>query len=164
MAFTPKAISPASKSTTCGVGPYSIVIRRSQPRMEANQVLNFTGGPYKHTNYRPKQRSCSRTRRGCASTGGGASGGLRVTAKRWSIWARANWAWTRSNSPAASDLPMTPIRAKGAKRHHLLKACPHQTPRSTKLIGGESTNDRTVRAEREIPCERRVYRGIGLYR
>lgn len=35
-----------------GVGPYSMYPRTSA--MEANQVLNFTGGPYKHENYRAK--------------------------------------------------------------------------------------------------------------
>ncbi len=37
-----------------GVGPYSMYPRTSA--MEANQVLNFTGGPYKHQNYRAKAR------------------------------------------------------------------------------------------------------------
>lgn len=37
-----------------GVGPYSMYPRTSA--MEANQVLNFTGGPYKHKNYRAKVR------------------------------------------------------------------------------------------------------------
>ena len=35
-----------------GVGPYSMYPRTSA--MEANQVLNFTGGPYKHEHYRAK--------------------------------------------------------------------------------------------------------------
>jgi carbon-monoxide dehydrogenase large subunit len=37
-----------------GVGPYSMYPRTSA--MEANQVLNFTGGTYKHQNYRAKAR------------------------------------------------------------------------------------------------------------
>ena len=37
-----------------GVGPYSMYPRTSA--MEANQVLNFTGGPYKHKNYRAKAK------------------------------------------------------------------------------------------------------------
>ncbi len=37
-----------------GVGPYSMYPRTSA--MEANQVLNFSGGPYKHKNYRAKAR------------------------------------------------------------------------------------------------------------
>jgi carbon-monoxide dehydrogenase large subunit len=35
-----------------GVGPYSMYPRTSA--MEANQVMNFTGGPYKHESYRAK--------------------------------------------------------------------------------------------------------------
>lgn len=37
-----------------GVGPYSMYPRTSA--MEANQVINFTGGPYKHKNYRAKTK------------------------------------------------------------------------------------------------------------
>ena len=37
-----------------GIGPYSMYPRTSA--MEANQVLNFTGGTYKHQNYRAKAR------------------------------------------------------------------------------------------------------------
>ena len=37
-----------------GIGPYSMYPRTSA--MEANQVLNFTGGPYKHENYRAKSK------------------------------------------------------------------------------------------------------------
>ncbi len=37
-----------------GIGPYSMYPRTSA--MEANQILNFTGGTYKHQNYRAKAR------------------------------------------------------------------------------------------------------------
>jgi aerobic carbon-monoxide dehydrogenase large subunit len=44
-----------------GIGPYSVYPRTSG--IEGNQVVNLTGGPYKHQNYRAKTTSCSRTRR-----------------------------------------------------------------------------------------------------
>jgi carbon-monoxide dehydrogenase large subunit len=55
MAFTAEGdITAIEIDDLTGVGPYSMYPRTSA--MEANQVLNFTGGPYKHQNYRAKAK------------------------------------------------------------------------------------------------------------
>ena len=42
------------------IGPYSVYPRTSG--IEGNQVVNLTGGPYKHQQYTRRCTSCSRTR------------------------------------------------------------------------------------------------------
>jgi carbon-monoxide dehydrogenase large subunit len=55
MAFSAEGdITAIEVDDLTGIGPYSMYPRTSA--MEANQVLNFTGGPYKHQNYRAKAR------------------------------------------------------------------------------------------------------------
>ncbi len=55
-----------------GIGPYSVFPRTSG--IEGNQVVNLTGGPYRHTAL-PRRSStwCSRTRRRPASTAASAT-------------------------------------------------------------------------------------------
>ena len=55
MAFSAEGdITAIEVDDLTGIGPYSMYPRTSA--MEANQVLNFTGGTYKHQNYRAKAR------------------------------------------------------------------------------------------------------------
>ncbi|MCZ6589027.1 MAG: xanthine dehydrogenase family protein molybdopterin-binding subunit [Alphaproteobacteria bacterium] len=55
MGFTAEGdITAIEVDDLTGIGPYSMYPRTSA--MEANQVLNFTGGTYKHQNYRAKAR------------------------------------------------------------------------------------------------------------
>jgi aerobic carbon-monoxide dehydrogenase large subunit len=48
------AITAIEMDDLTGIGPYSVYPRTSA--VEANQVVNLTGGPYKHQNYRARAR------------------------------------------------------------------------------------------------------------
>ena len=91
-----------------GIGPYSVYPRTSG--IEANQVVNLTGGPYTCPNYRARARVVFQNKNVmCQYRAVGHPIATAVTEGLVEL-AAARSAWTRSRSGGATSSRTTPIR------------------------------------------------------
>ena len=84
-----------------GAGAYSQYPRTSV--FEANQILNITGGPYRHKHYRARATVVYlRTSRRPRSIAPSATRSATRSASTWSTWRRERWGSIPSRSAAAT--------------------------------------------------------------
>ena len=139
-----------------GIGPYSVYPRTRG--IEANQIVNLTGGPYTCPNYRARARVVFQNKNVmCQYRAVGHPIATAVTEGLVELAARRS-AWTRWRSGGAISFPTTPIRRTAPSGIKFEKLSHHEALAHLDAM----MNYAGLRAEQERLREQGIYRGIGF--